>query len=73
MQKGSPTAVSCVVCAATARTPRTPGLPFCGPCWTRWRESGERRRVLEYGGGPASLTAVEDFIRRLRAERLNGG
>lgn len=70
MQKGERT---CDCCGEPAGQTRAVHFPFCGACWETWKASKERLRAREYGGGPATLTAIEDFIRRLRAEKLNGG
>jgi hypothetical protein len=62
----------CLVCGAAATQGGTvPVFAFCRPCGRIWIESAERARAETYGGFRAA-GAVADFVRRLKAERLNG-
>jgi hypothetical protein len=72
MQKGNAVCCGCGACEVVGE--RGAAFPFCGACLMKWQSSGERRRALKlmYHNEPAALTAVEDFIRRIQAERRNG-
>ena len=61
----------CMICGGEV-SGRLHGFVFCYEHTKLWFDSKERLRVLAFGGGPASLCAIEDFIRRIKAEDLNG-
>ena len=62
----------CLVCGAAVTGRTAPPFAFCGGCSDSWKRSYERVRWATYADHRSS-TALADFVRRIRAEMLNGG
>lgn len=63
--------MNCANCGDKAPFLLFGSLPVCADCTTKWWKSPEGRR-LEHADLEARKSAVDDWIRRLRAEQMNG-
>lgn len=61
----------CAVCGEEAPSRLASPFVFCHKHHAAWERAPERIRALAFGGGFASVTAIEDFIRRITAEERN--